>query len=53
MQELVFYSEEIQDELKFLDEQLVYADQQNSKLAKEAEVLQQEVLKIKPDFDFQ
>lgn len=53
MQELVLYSEEIQEELKFLDEQLVYADQQNSKLEKEAEALQQEVLKIKPDFNFQ
>jgi hypothetical protein len=50
LQELLFYSDEIQDELRFLDEQLVYADQQNHNLTQEVEILEAEILKINPDF---
>lgn len=51
--ELLIYSDEIKDELHFLDEQLVYADQQNLKLKTESDNLKELVLKENPDFNLE
>lgn len=50
LKEVSSYSQEIEDELRFLDEQLVYADQQNSNLKQEVLKYQEEILKIDPDY---
>lgn len=50
LKEVVGYSEEIEDELRFLDEQLIYADQQNTNLKQEVLKYQNEITKIDPDY---
>ena len=49
----VKFFDEIKDELHFLDEQLVYADQQNLKLKTESDNLKELVLKENPDFNLE